>query len=51
MSNNITNINDPNTIPTPIATPVKDINGILDAKYLNPNIIITELINRTLIKS
>lgn len=27
-------------IPTPIPTPANDINGILDAKYLNPNNII-----------
>jgi len=27
-------------IPTPIPTPANEINGILDAKYLNPNNII-----------
>jgi hypothetical protein len=31
-------------IPTPIPTPANEINGILDAKYLNPNNIIEKLI-------
>jgi hypothetical protein len=30
-----------NIIPTPIATPIKLINGILEAKYLKPNNIIS----------
>ena len=33
-----------NIIPTPIATPVKHIIGILEAKYLNPSKIIDNLI-------
>ena len=38
-----------NIIPTPIATPIKLINGILEAKYLKPNNIINK--NRILYKT
>ena len=41
-------VNEARTEPTPIATPAKLINGILDAKYLNPNNIIRPIIPSTL---
>ena len=33
-------IKEPNIIPTPTPTPANTINGILDARYLNPSNII-----------
>ena len=36
----VENTRNADIIPTPIATPAKLINGILDAKYLSPNNII-----------
>ncbi len=38
----IENINTLKTNPTPIATPAKEIKGILLAKYLKPSKIITQ---------
>ncbi|MCP4492769.1 MAG: hypothetical protein GY820_36505 [Gammaproteobacteria bacterium] len=37
----IENTKNAKIIPTPIATPTKEINGILEAKYRSPNNTIT----------